>query len=699
MAKIQVLPGKPLKPGIHVTKEGVNFSIFSRHATAVFLELFHNANDAAPFMTVALEPETNRIGDIWFCFVAGLKPGDLYLYRVDGPFAPEKGHRFNKKFYLFDPRARAFTEGSVFKNMAFGQVCPLEKMPKCVIVDSDDYDWEGDRPLGIPLEDSIIYEAHLKGFTAAKSSKVKYGGTYRGLIEKIPYLKSLGITAVELLPVQEFDEYENANVNPRTGERMVNYWGYSTIGFFAPKVHYAVDRTPGAVVNEFKDMVKALHKAGVEVILDIVFNHTAEGNEHGVTLNFRGFDNAIFYALVPDNKQYYLNYSGCGNTINCNHPINQEFIMDCLRYWVVDMHVDGFRFDLASVLCRAEDGSIIKYPPLTDRIAEDPLLRGAKIIAEPWDCGGAYFVGSFPGSRWSEWNDRYRDGIRRFIRGDEFTSAEAATRISGSNDLYAHSHRGPQHSINYIVSHDGFTLNDLVTYNGKHNEENGENNRDGNDNNLSYNHGFEGPTANPKIERLRQQQIKNFFVCLMLSQGTPMMVAGDEVNRTQGGNNNAYCQDNEISWFDWDDVKKNAEMLTFAQRLIALRKNHPVFHRTSYFGGAHTATPTSQPDISWHDYDGKVPDWEKMNRFLALRLGGNVGQEKADSDFYLAFNTDIHDKTLVIPPPSSGRKWYRSVDTSIAGESAALAAGTEEILDLQEKYVLPANSVLVLISK
>ncbi|MBQ3967031.1 MAG: glycogen debranching protein GlgX [Treponema sp.] len=700
MAKIHVLPGRPMKPGIHVTKNGVNFSIFSRNAKAVFLELFHKADDAVPFMTVTLDSVYNRVGDIWFCFVEGLKPGDLYLYRVDGPYEPEKGHRFNKKFYLFDPRALAFTSGSVFKNMAFGQTCPLEKMPKCVIVDTDDYNWEDDRPLRTPLQDTIIYETHLKGFTASKTSRVKYSGTYRGLIEKIPYLKSLGITAVELLPIQEFDEYENANVNPRTGERMVNYWGYSTIGFFAPKVNYAVDKNPGAVVNEFKDMVKALHKAGIEIILDIVFNHTAEGNEHGVTLNFRGIDNSTFYALVPDNKQYYLNYSGCGNTVNCNHPINQEFIIDCLRYWVVDMHVDGFRFDLASVLCRAEDGSIIKYPPLTDRIAEDPLLRGAKIIAEPWDCGGAYFVGSFPGSRWCEWNDRYRDGIRRFIRGDEFTSTEAATRISGSSDLYAHSSRGPHHSINFIDSHDGFTLNDLVTYNGKHNEENGEDNRDGNDNNLSYNHGFEGPTSNPKIEKLRHRQIKNFFTCLMLSQGVPMMVSGDEVYRTQNGNNNPYCQDNEIAWFNWDDVTKNAEMLTFAQRVIALRKNHRVFRRRTFFGGSNNSSSLLQPDITWHDYDGKVPDWKKMNRFLGMRLGGSIDADgKMESDFYLAFNTDIHDKTLVIPPPSSGRKWYRAVDTSIDGENAALAADKEELLDLQEKYVLPANSVLVLLSR
>ncbi|MBP3771662.1 MAG: glycogen debranching protein GlgX [Treponema sp.] len=700
MDSIQTKPGRPMKLGTLVTPQGVYFTVFSRNAKKIFLELYNSAEDAVPYHTVELNPETNRTGDLWHVFVEGLKPGDLYLYRVDGPFAPSKGHRFDKNQSLFDPRAKAFTEGSVFKYMLPGKDKYMERFPKCVIVNDDDYDWEDDKPLAIPLEKSIIYEMHLKGFTASPSSEVEHPGTYRGLIEKIPYLQSLGISAVELLPVMEFDEYENTNVNPRTGARMKNYWGYSTIGFFAPKYSYSSDKTPGGCVREFKDMVKALHSVGIEVILDVVFNHTAEGNENGISLNFRGFDNKIFYHLVPDHKEYYMNFSGCGNAVNANHPVVQDFIIDCLHYWVLEMHVDGFRFDLASELCRDEKGCICDNAPLTKRIAEDSVLRNTKIIAEPWDCGGGYQIGNFPGGRWCEWNDHYRDGIRRFIRGDEFIANEAATRIAGSNDIYALSGRAPIHSINFITAHDGFTLNDLVTYNHKHNEDNGEGNRDGNDNNISYNYGYEGPTVNPKIENLRSQQIRNFFTMLMISQGVPMFVAGDEVRRTQNGNNNAYCQDNETSWFNWNDVKDNSQMLEFVQKLIALRNQHVVFHRRNFFGGASTSQFNEPPDISWFNFDGTVPDWNKMNRYLGLRLGGKAaGLPTDDNDFFIAINMDIHDMTITVPRPSNGRKWYRAVDTSISNRTAILLSGQEETLNSQEHYVLVANSILVLISK
>ena len=700
MDSIRVSAGKAVRLGTKVTADGVYFTVFSRNAKKVFLDLYASPEDAVPYHTIELNPETNKTGDQWHVFVEGLKAGDLYLYRVDGPFAPSKGHRFDKTQPLFDPRAKAFSEGTVFKYMTHSEDKLMDRFPKCVIVDDEDYDWEDDKPLEIPLEKSIIYEMHVKGFTASPTSGVEHPGTYRGVIEKIPYLQSLGISAVELLPVMEFDEYENSNINPRTGTRLKNFWGYSTIGFFAPKCSYSSDRRPGACVREFRDMVKALHNAGIEVLLDVVFNHTAEGNENGVSLNFRGFDNKIFYHLVPDHKEYYMNYSGCGNAVNANHPVVQDFIIDCLHYWVLEMHVDGFRFDLASELTRDEKGNPSDIAPLTKRISEDSILRKTKIIAEPWDCGGAYQIGNFPGGRWCEWNDHYRDGIRRFIRGDEYIANEAATRIAGSNDLYALSGRGPINSINFVTAHDGFTMNDLVTYNYKHNEENGEENRDGSDNNLSYNHGFEGPTVNPKIETIRAQKVRNFFTTLMLSQGVPMFVSGDEVRRTQGGNNNAYCQDNEISWFNWDDVNNNVQMLDFVQNLIALRNQHPVFHRRYFFGGAATCIFNEPPDISWFNYDGTVPDWKKMNRYLAFRLGGKVSDLPSDdNDFFVAMNMDIHDVTITIPKPSGGRRWFRTIDTSINNRTSILLGGQEENLNSQEHYVVMANSILVLISK
>lgn len=702
MDTIQISAGKPMEPGSTVTADGVNFCIFSRNATAVFLELFDSATAAQPYVTIPLDARVNRTGDLWHVLVKGLGAGALYLYRADGPNDASNGHRFNKRQYLFDPCARAFTDGSVFKNLTTMLACPLEYMPKCVVVDSASYDWEGDAPLRTPLAHSIIYEMHVKGFTASATSGVAHPGTYAGLMEKIPYLKALGVTAVELLPIHAFDENENMHTNPRTGKRLTNYWGYSTIGFYAPHVGYASDKTPGGAVIEFKNMVKALHKAGIEVILDVVFNHTAEGNEHGVTLHFRGLDNSIYYGLVSEHKEYYTNYSGCGNTVNCNHPVVQDFIINCLRYWVMDMHVDGFRFDLAPVLCRDGNGWLMQFPALTHRIAEDAILHTTKIIAEPWDCGGAYLVGGFPGGRWCEWNDKYRDAIRRFIRGDERLATEAATRIAGSSDLYAASGRSPCHSINYIDCHDGFPLNDLVTYNYKHNEQNGEENRDGNDSNLSYNYGFEGEVDNPRIERLRVRQIKNFFTTLMLSRGVPMFVCGDEVRRTQRGNNNTYCQDNDISYFNWDDVQKNADLLLFFQRLIALRRAHPVFNRATFFKGVSSATDQTVADITWFDYTGKVADWKDMNRFLALRLGAGYGitwLQPDTSDFYVAFNTDIHDLTVTIPAPSPGRVWFRAVDTSIENDASATATGAEEALASQDRYVLPANSIIVLLSK
>ena len=713
MEILNSLPGTPLPLGASVAEGGVNFSVFSRNATKVFLEFYSASEDSEPYAQVEFSPSENRTGDIWHAFVPGIKPGSLYLFRVDGPFEPSKGHRFNVHQRLFDPYAKTITPVSVFYNLPPDYSAPLDKndiehgknqcakvFPKCVVIDNENFDWQGDRPINRPLSESVIYEVHLKGFTAGKNAGVSCPGTYAGFIEKIPYLKDLGITAVELLPIFEFDEFENSNVNPRTGERMKNYWGYSTINFFSPKASFAADKTPGGCVNEFKTLVRELHKAGIEVILDVVFNHTAEGNEHGVALNFRGFENSVYYTLVGSHKEYYMNFSGCGNTMNCNHPIVRNFIIDSLRYWVLNYHVDGFRFDLASILSRGQEGELLKFPPLTNAIAEDPVLGKTKIIAEPWDAGGAYQLGGFPGGRrWAEWNDRFRDDIRRFWRGDEYVSTNAATRISGSSDLFTISGRAPYHSINYVCCHDGFTMNDLVSYNGKHNDENGEGNRDGSDSNWSYNHGYEGPTLNPVIEKMRNHQMRNYMLTLLISQGTPMLLGGDEFRRGQQGNNNAYCQDNDISWFDWENCSLNSALVSFTRKAIRLRKDHPVFRRTEFFKGSMAG---KKPDIQWYAADGSNPDWSKISRFLAFRLLGtfNSGAGKiSDNDFFIAANTDRQDIMLRIPAITDSRKWYRIADTSIEDETSLLSVENAETLISQDRYVLPASSMLILVAK
>ena len=713
MEILNSLPGTPLPLGASVAEGGVNFSVFSRNATKVFLEFYSASEDSEPYAQVEFSPSENRTGDIWHAFVPGIKPGSLYLFRVDGPFEPSKGHRFNVHQRLFDPYAKTITPVSVFYNLPPDYSAPLDKndvehgknqrakvFPKCVVIDNENFDWQGDRPINRPLSESVIYEVHLKGFTAGKNAGVSCPGTYAGFIEKIPYLKDLGITAVELLPIFEFDEFENSNVNPRTGERMKNYWGYSTINFLSPKASFAADKTPGGCVNEFKTLVRELHKAGIEVILDVVFNHTAEGNEHGVALNFRGFENSVYYTLVGSHKEYYMNFSGCGNTMNCNHPIVRNFIIDSLRYRVLNYHVDGFRFDLASILSRGQEGDLLKFPPLTNAIAEDPVLGKTKIIAEPWDAGGAYQLGGFPGGRrWAEWNDRFRDDIRRFWRGDEYVSTNAATRISGSSDLFTISGRAPYHSINYVCCHDGFTMNDLVSYNGKHNDENGEGNRDGSDSNWSYNHGYEGPTLNPVIEKMRNRQMRNYMLTLLISQGTPMILGGDEFRRGQQGNNNAYCQDNDISWFDWENCSLNSALVSFTRKAIRLRKNHPVFRRTEFFKGSMAG---KKPDIQWYAADGSNPDWSKISRFLAFRLLGtfNSGAGKiSDNDFFIAANTDRQDIMLRIPAITDSRKWYRIADTSIEDETSLLSVENAETLISQDRYVLPASSMLILVAK
>ena len=706
MNSLQFLEGSPRNLGAVTCGDGVNFAVFSKNAERVVLDLFDTPQDKQPSFSFEFDPVKNRTGSIWHVFVKGLSAGALYLYRVDGPYNPPQGHRFNFNKFLFDPYAKSFTSGSVFRSynkqralglagVENGRLSDLSDFPKCVVVDDSDFDWQGDKPLNYPLYKSVIYETHLKGYTASPTSGVRNPGTYKGFIEKIPYLKNLGITAVEFMPIFEFDEDENNNINPKTGEKLSNYWGYSSVGFFAPKTTYSSDRTPGGPVREFKELVREMHKAGLEVILDVVYNHTAEGNEQGYTFSFRGFENSVYYILPPGEKQYYMNFSGCGNTMNANHPVVTQFIIDSLRYWVMEMHVDGFRFDLASALCRDSAGALQMQAFLVNAIAEDPVLSNTKLIAEPWDCGGGYLVGGFPGGRWSEWNDRYRNDIRRFIRGDEGVVTAAATRIAGSSDLYNHDGRLTTASINFITAHDGFTLNDLVSFNGKHNDENGENNRDGTDDNNCYNHGFEGITVNPKIEKLRLKKIKNYILCLMLSQGVPMMLAGDEFRRTQNGNNNAYCQDNEISWINWNLAEKNEELVVFTRRIIQLRKNHQVFHRETFFS-------TKTPEIEWFDFTGKNPDWSNPSRFLAFMLDGSMCMNddgKYDSDFYVAGNTDIYDVTITLPSPHKGKKWYLAADTSIEGNDCIAESGKEECIAEQKRYILPAGSFVVLMSK
>ncbi len=702
----QISEGRPENLGATPTGNGVNFAVYSKNADRVVLDLFDSPDSKVPSFSVELDPVKNRTGAVWHVFIEGLSAGSLYLYRVDGPYNPPEGHRFNFNKYLFDPYAKAFTPGSVFKSynkqrdlglagVENGKLSDLSGFPKCVVVDDTNFDWQGDKPLNYPLSEAIIYEAHLKGYTASETSGVSFPGTYKGFIEKIPYLKELGVTSVELMPVFEFDENENRAENPKTGETLSNYWGYSTIGFFAPKTSYSSDKTPGGSVKEFKELVRSMHKAGLEVILDVVFNHTAEGNEHGYTFCFRGFENSTYYMLPENSKQYYHNFSGCGNTVNASHPVTTRFILECLRYWVSEMHVDGFRFDLAAALCRDQKSYMQAFPFLTNAISEDSILCNTKIIAEPWDCGGGYLVGGFPGGRWSEWNDRFRNDIRRFVRGDEGVSTAAATRIAGSSDLYNHSGRNPSASINFVSCHDGFSLNDVVSFNGKHNDENGENNRDGTDDNNCYNHGYEGITVNPKIEGLRLKKLKNFMICLMVSQGVPMFAAGDEFRKTQGGNNNAYCQDNETSWINWNFENKNSELLDFTKKAIKLRKEHPVFRRKNFFSG-------SKAEIEWYDSDGRNPDWSKMKRFLAFKLIGSSvvdSEGKPDNDFYIAGNTDIYDITITLPSLPKEKNWHFVADSSISGNDSFAESGKEVYLLEQQRYVLPASSFVILMAK
>lgn len=689
----QIRSGHPRPLGATVTRDGVNFSLYARHATAIRLLFFDHAYDTEASWWVDLSPQTHRTYDYWHVFVEGARAGQLYAYRVDGPWETVKGHRYNWNKVLIDPYALGVVSDYYERAQACHKGDNIEACLKGVVVDTSDYDWEGDQPINRPLRDSVIYEIHVRGFTRDASAKVKHPGTFDGLIQKIPYLKDLGVTAVELMPVHEMDQTDVINVNPLTGMPLFNFWGYSTIAFFAPESTYSYQWDAGQQVREFRDMVKAMHRAGIEVILDVVYNHTAEGNEMGPTLSFRGIDNKTYYIL--NERGYYMNYSGTGNTFNTNHPVVRTLILDSLRYWVQEMHVDGFRFDLASILSRDEKGNPISDPPIIWEIENDPVLRNTKLIAEAWDAGGLYQVGGFPGYRWAEWNGKYRDDIRRFIKGDDGMVQTVTWRLAGSHDIYAEGRNLPSQSINFITCHDGFTLNDLVSYNHKHNYFNGEDNRDGSNHDLSWNCGVEGPTNDPDIEWLRLRQMKNFFTLLLLSRGTPMLLGGDEFRRTQHGNNNAYCQDNEISWVDWDLLNQHRDLHRFVRGLIHLRLAHPVLRQDRYPEGAKDPQ-TGFYEVEFHGTKLNQPDYAHHSHSLSYLIAG-MGQ---DSSFYLLMNAYWEDLNFEIPALPKGDQWYVVANTDMASPDDFYEPGHEPALPAQQRYLrLGARSVVLLRTK
>ncbi len=685
-------PGVQYPPGVTIDSKGANFCIFSRYANSVELLLYEHVDSTDPFQVICLRPEVNRTFFFWHVYVEGLLPGIYFTWRVDGPGdTSSTGFRFNPRKQLIDPWARAVTDALWDRRRASDPEDSSPTSMRCVIVDGN-YDWEDDRPLKHPLEDSIIYELHVGGFTRHPSSGVSQPGTFAGIIEKIPYLVDLGVTDVELMPVMAFDEQD---VPPSAAERgLKNYWGYSTHSFFCPHPGYCIGPNEGTHGREFRDMVKALHRAGIGVILDVVFNHTAEGDSEGPVINFKGLGNEIFYHLDPRDRHNYRDYTGCGNTVNCNHPLVVRFLVECLEYWVREMHVDGFRFDLASVLSRGEDGEPLYHAPVPWNIEFSNVLAHTKLIAEAWDAGGLYQVGDFPGYRWAEWNGRYRDVVRRFVRGDKGLIAEMSTRLSGSSDLYESHGRLPINSINFVTCHDGFTLYDLVSYNEKRNEANGEDNWDGTNDNLSWNCGIEGDTGDPQVLSLREQQAKNFLAILLLSQGVPMMLAGDEALRTQRGNNNGYCQDNELSWFDWRLTEKNKGMLRFVKQMISFRNRHPCLRRKRFLTGT-KQNGARLPDVTWHGYELQQPLWHDPNaQLLAYTLLG-VGEEEGDLHVIL----NMGDEPLNMPLPTIPQQsWHRDIDTAYPSPEDVVEPLDQPAVT-EETYPVQPRSVVVLESR
>ncbi|KAK6247987.1 hypothetical protein QUC31_019552 [Theobroma cacao] len=670
--RFQLSEGHPGPFGATLLDGGVNFAIYSANAVSATLCLitFSDLQQNRVTEQISLDPLTNKTGDVWHVFLRGDFKDMLYGYIFDGKFSPEKGHYYDSSKILLDPYAKA-----VISRGEFGALGPEDncwpQMACMVPTSEDEFDWEGDLPLRYSQRDLIIYEMHVRGFTRHESSRTEFPGTYRGVVEKLDHLKELGVNCIELMPCHEFNELEYYSYNSILGDYKLNFWGYSTVNFFSPMIRYSSSGMHNCgrdAVNEFKYLVKEAHKRGIEVFMDVVFNHTAEGNENGPILSFRGVDNSVYYMLAP--KGEYYNYSGCGNTFNCNHPVVRQFILDCLRYWVTEMHVDGFRFDLASIMTRSSSlwdlvnvfgnplkgdlittGTPLSSPPLIDMMSNDPVLRGVKLIAEAWDTGGLYQVGSFPHwGIWSEWNGKYRDIVRQFIKGTDGFSGAFAECLCGSPNLYQEGGRKPWNSINFVCAHDGFTLADLVTYNNKHNLANGEDNNDGESHNNSWNCGQEGEFASISVKKLRKRQMRNFFLCLMVSQGIPMICMGDEYGHTKGGNNNTYCHDNYINYFRWDKKEEcSSDFFRFCCLMTKFRRECESLGLNDF--------PTAER-LQWHGHTPGMPDWSDRSRFVAFTLIDSVKGE-----IYVAFNTSYLPVTITLPE-HPGYRWEPLVDTS-----------------------------------
>jgi isoamylase len=685
MSDISVGKGSSAPLGATVRDDGVNFSVFSRDATLIELLLFANGDAPQPSRVIALTAPRHRTNHYWHVFVPGLVPGQVYAYRAHGPFAPHQGLRFDREKVLLDPYGRAVAVPARYDRRAgirLGDNAPFAM--KSVVARPSGYDWQGDQPLRRPFGQTIIYELHVRGFTQHPSSGVAADkrGTYAGLIEKIPYLKALGITAVELLPVFQFD-------TQHAPEGRVNYWGYQPISFFAPHHAFSSDPDPLAVIDEFRDMVKALHRAEIEVFLDVVFNHTNEAGEEGPTVCFRGLANSTYYSLEHDRSKY-RDYTGCGNTLNANQSVVRRMIQDSLRYWVEEMHVDGFRFDLASVLGRDENGTQLANPPVLWDIESDPLLAGTKLIAEAWDAAGLYQVGSFIGDTWQEWNGRFRDDLRRLVKGDNGAVPALAARLVGSPDIYAHKQREAEQSVNFVTCHDGFTLNDLVSYDYKHNQANGEHNQDGANDNLSWNCGVEGPSDDPEIEALRNRQVKNFLALLLLATGTPMLLMGDEVRRTQRGNNNAYCQDSELTWFDWSLLERHADVQRFVRLLSEFRLRRDVVVE----GTRMTLQELlERANITWHGTSLDAPDWSDHSHSLAFTLRSLHGRYS----IHAMINAYWEPLTFELPPVGAGAlgSWRRCIDTALLSPDD-IHPWHEAPSHVGQSYLVGARSLVLL---
>ena len=687
---LKLRAGRPYPFGAMVVGNMVNFSVYSRYATECTLVLFHN-HEEEPFIEIPFFKEF-RLGNVFSMIIYDLDYENIeYGYRMDGPFCPAEGHRFDKSKILLDPYAKLIVGRDVWGKQPNWDSL-YQYRARVVLAD---FDWENDMPLETPVNDLIVYEMHVRNFTCGAASGVKHRGTFAGIVEKIPYLLELGVNCVELMPIHEFDEFENYRPSPVDGHPLYNLWGYSNVGFFAPKAAYASSGRFSMQVDELKNLVKRLHANGIEVILDVVFNHTAEGDQRGPYISYRGIDNKTYYMLTPDGS--YYNFSGCGNTLNCNNPNVRDMIVESLRYWVTDYHIDGFRFDLAAILGRDQNGNPMSNPPLLESLAHDPILGKTKLIAEAWDAGGLYQVGSFPSwGRWAEWNGKFRDSIRRFLKSDPNVLGDVKERIIGSPDLYASQKRGIKASVNFVTAHDGFTLMDLVSYNDKHNEANGDDNRDGASHNNSWNCGWEGPTDDPAINRLRHQQVKNAITMLMVSQGIPMVLSGDEMGNSQQGNNNAYCQDNEIAWLDWNDLDRNADIFRYFKQIIKFRRLHKVLRYDDHLSHCDYRN-LGYPDFSWHGVKAWQPESGYNNLTAAFMLNGKYADN--DDFIYVAMNMHWEMHGFELPQLPEGMAWHIFANTGMEVPEDIFEPGEEPVIENQREVLVGARAIIILVGK